>query len=82
MVLLKGIDKDGFVWLVQFYIVIVINVLILLFFKADFSLSCYCSLLCRYTNYGSRKARQISENPHASLLFYWDGLNRQVNDSC
>ncbi|KAJ9146493.1 hypothetical protein P3X46_028752 [Hevea brasiliensis] len=45
MVLLKGIDKDGFVW-------------------------------C--TNYESRKAHQLSENPGASLLFYWDGLNRQV----
>lgn len=45
MVLLKGVDKDGFVW---------------------------------YTNYGSRKARELSENPHASLLFYWDGLNRCV----
>lgn len=45
IVLLKGVDKDGFVW---------------------------------YTNYGSRKAHEISENPHASLLFYWDGLNRQV----
>ncbi|PON63430.1 Pyridoxamine 5'-phosphate oxidase [Parasponia andersonii] len=31
-----------------------------------------------YTNYESRKARELSENPHASLLFYWDGLNRQV----
>nr|GME03947.1 pyridoxine/pyridoxamine 5'-phosphate oxidase 1, chloroplastic-like [Ipomoea batatas] len=45
MVLLKGVDKDRFVW---------------------------------YTNYASRKARDISENPHAALLFYWDGLNRQV----
>lgn len=45
MVLLKGVDKDGFVW---------------------------------YTNYGSQKARELSENPHAALLFYWDGLNRQV----
>ncbi|KAI4339753.1 hypothetical protein MLD38_024661 [Melastoma candidum] len=45
MVLLKGVDKDGFVW---------------------------------YTNYGSRKARELSENPFASLLFYWEGLNRQV----
>ncbi|MED6207105.1 Pyridoxine/pyridoxamine 5'-phosphate oxidase 1, chloroplastic [Stylosanthes scabra] len=45
MVLLKGVDKDGFVW---------------------------------YTNYESHKARDLSENPHASLLFYWDGLNRQV----
>lgn len=46
VVLLKGFDKDGFVW---------------------------------YTNYGSRKAQQLSENPHAALLFYWDALNRQVN---
>ncbi|XP_027356555.1 pyridoxine/pyridoxamine 5'-phosphate oxidase 1, chloroplastic isoform X1 [Abrus precatorius] len=45
MVLLKGLEKDGFVW---------------------------------YTNYESQKASQLSENPHASLLFYWDGLNRQV----
>ncbi|CAK9163594.1 unnamed protein product [Ilex paraguariensis] len=45
MVLLKGVDKDGFVW---------------------------------YTNYESRKARELSENPRASLLFYWDALNRQV----
>ncbi|KAK6277773.1 hypothetical protein POUND7_018096 [Theobroma cacao] len=45
MVLLKSVDKDGFVW---------------------------------YTNYESRKARELSENSHASLLFYWDGLNRQV----
>ncbi|XP_022768406.1 pyridoxine/pyridoxamine 5'-phosphate oxidase 1, chloroplastic isoform X4 [Durio zibethinus] len=45
MVLLKGVNKDGFVW---------------------------------YTNYESRKARELSENPHAALLFYWDGLNRQV----
>ncbi|KAE8056982.1 hypothetical protein FH972_013708 [Carpinus fangiana] len=45
MVLLKGVDRDGFVW---------------------------------YTNYESRKARELSYNPHASLLFFWDGLNRQV----
>ncbi|XP_059461305.1 pyridoxine/pyridoxamine 5'-phosphate oxidase 1, chloroplastic [Corylus avellana] len=45
MVLLKGVDRDGFVW---------------------------------YTNYESQKARELSDNPHASLLFYWDGLNRQV----
>ncbi|KAB1203879.1 Pyridoxine/pyridoxamine 5'-phosphate oxidase 1, chloroplastic [Morella rubra] len=45
MVLLKGVDKDGFVW---------------------------------YTNYESRKAHELSENPNASLLFYWEGLNRQV----
>lgn len=45
MVLLKGVDKEGFVW---------------------------------YTNYGSHKARDLSENPRASLLFYWNHLNRQV----
>ncbi|KAK9023852.1 hypothetical protein V6N11_004047 [Hibiscus sabdariffa] len=45
MVLLKGVDKGGFVW---------------------------------YTNYESRKGHELSENPHAALLFYWDGLNRQV----
>ncbi|KAH6756993.1 pyridoxin 5'-phosphate oxidase [Perilla frutescens var. hirtella] len=45
MVLLKGFDKDGFVW---------------------------------YTNYESQKAHQISENPQAALLFYWNDLNRQV----
>jgi len=31
-----------------------------------------------YTNYGSRKARQISENHRAALLFPWLTLNRQV----
>ncbi|MDR9426007.1 MAG: pyridoxamine 5'-phosphate oxidase [Marinobacter sp.] len=31
-----------------------------------------------YTNYGSRKAREIDENPQAALLFPWIGLNRQV----
>ncbi|XP_030528524.1 pyridoxine/pyridoxamine 5'-phosphate oxidase 1, chloroplastic isoform X1 [Rhodamnia argentea] len=45
MVLLKGVDEDGFVW---------------------------------YTNYESQKARELSENPWASLLFYWESLNRQV----
>ncbi|XP_019152812.1 PREDICTED: pyridoxine/pyridoxamine 5'-phosphate oxidase 1, chloroplastic-like isoform X2 [Ipomoea nil] len=31
-----------------------------------------------YTSYESRKAREISENPHASLLFYWSCLNCQI----
>ncbi|XP_078447819.1 pyridoxin (pyrodoxamine) 5'-phosphate oxidase [Wolffia australiana] len=31
-----------------------------------------------YTNYESRKGRELSENSNASLLFYWDPLNRQV----
>ncbi|SDX50871.1 pyridoxamine 5'-phosphate oxidase [Marinobacter mobilis] len=31
-----------------------------------------------YTNYGSRKAGEIDQNPKAALLFPWIGLNRQV----
>jgi len=31
-----------------------------------------------YTNYGSRKGREIAENPRAALVFYWPGLDRQV----
>lgn len=31
-----------------------------------------------YTNYESRKAKELAENPHAALLFYWDRLERQV----
>lgn len=31
-----------------------------------------------YTNYGSRKGRELNENPHASLCFYWAPLERQV----
>lgn len=31
-----------------------------------------------YTNYQSRKARELEENPKAALLFPWIGLNRQV----
>lgn len=31
-----------------------------------------------YTNYGSRKAREIEQNPQVALLFPWLGLNRQV----
>lgn len=32
-----------------------------------------------FTNYGSRKAREIAGNPHVSLLFPWHGMERQVN---
>ncbi|MEW2165882.1 pyridoxamine 5'-phosphate oxidase [Streptomyces sp. NPDC007084] len=31
-----------------------------------------------YTNYGSRKARELAENPYISLLFPWHPLARQV----
>jgi pyridoxamine 5'-phosphate oxidase len=31
-----------------------------------------------FTNYESRKARELSENPHAALVFYWMPLARQV----
>jgi pyridoxamine 5'-phosphate oxidase len=31
-----------------------------------------------FTNYESRKARELTENPHAALVFYWAPLNRQV----
>jgi pyridoxamine 5'-phosphate oxidase len=31
-----------------------------------------------YTNYGSRKGRELTENPHVSLLFPWYPLARQV----
>lgn len=31
-----------------------------------------------YTNYESRKAREMEENPRAALVFYWSVLDRQV----
>jgi pyridoxamine 5'-phosphate oxidase len=31
-----------------------------------------------YTNYESRKGRELAANPHASLLFFWAELERQV----
>lgn len=45
VVLLKGVDEDGFVW---------------------------------YTNYLSRKGSELNVNPHASLLFFWPELERQI----
>ncbi len=31
-----------------------------------------------YTNYESRKGRDLAENPHAALVFFWPLLDRQV----
>lgn len=31
-----------------------------------------------YTNYESRKGNELSANPHAALVLYWDALERQV----
>jgi pyridoxamine 5'-phosphate oxidase len=31
-----------------------------------------------FTSYGSRKGRQIAENPRAAVTFYWPPLHRQV----
>lgn len=31
-----------------------------------------------YTNYASRKGKQLQANPHAALLFHWVELERQV----
>jgi pyridoxamine 5'-phosphate oxidase len=31
-----------------------------------------------YSNYGSRKGRELDENPRASLVFYWQAFDRQV----
>lgn len=31
-----------------------------------------------FTNFNSRKGQDIANNPNASLLFYWPGLERQI----
>jgi pyridoxamine 5'-phosphate oxidase len=31
-----------------------------------------------YTNYASRKGRELADNPHAALVFYWAELERQI----
>jgi pyridoxamine 5'-phosphate oxidase len=31
-----------------------------------------------FSNYSSRKGRELEENPRAALMFYWDPLGRQV----
>jgi pyridoxamine 5'-phosphate oxidase len=31
-----------------------------------------------FSNYASRKGRELAENPRAAIMFYWDPLGRQV----
>lgn len=31
-----------------------------------------------YTNYNSKKGKEIAQNPYAALLFYWPPLHRQI----
>ena len=31
-----------------------------------------------FTNYHSRKGRELAQHPHAAAVFHWDGLGRQV----
>jgi len=31
-----------------------------------------------FTNYESRKGKEIEENPHGAMLFFWDKLERQI----
>ncbi len=31
-----------------------------------------------FTNYNSRKAKELTDNPHAAAVFYWPSLERQV----
>lgn len=33
---------------------------------------------CFFTNYNSRKARDLAENPHAAMVIHWRELERQV----
>ena len=33
---------------------------------------------CFFTNYESRKGRELADNPHAALTFHWAELERQV----
>lgn len=34
--------------------------------------------LCFYTNYESRKGRELAENPRAAAVFWWDRMERQL----
>ncbi len=31
-----------------------------------------------FTNYGSRKARELVANPQAALCFYWESIKEQI----
>ena len=31
-----------------------------------------------FTNYDSRKGRELTDNPHAALCFYWSSLDEQI----
>jgi pyridoxamine 5'-phosphate oxidase len=31
-----------------------------------------------FTNYASRKGKELAQNPHAALIFYWEEMGRQV----
>jgi pyridoxamine 5'-phosphate oxidase len=33
---------------------------------------------CFFTNYGSRKGRELTANPHAAITFHWAELERQI----
>ena len=36
---------------------------------------------CFYTDYGSQKGKELTENPNAAVVFYWRELDRQVRSS-
>ena len=36
---------------------------------------------CFYTDYESQKGRELTENPHAAIVFYWRELDRQVRST-
>ena len=36
-------------------------------------------LSAHFTNYNSRKGRELAENPRATVVFYWPELERQVS---
>lgn len=76
MVKLCRADNLGFTWLVLLIPIFCEQMnpfLVKLFFLWLF---CFGA---RLTSYLSPEAQEITENPHASILFYWQVLNCQVN---